>query len=291
MEPVPGARPVNPFAFGLNPKPFATEPVAFTHDGLTVRGRLSTPASGDAQTPLPLVICSHGFGGNMGPAGGLETAFTDAGFAACSFDFCGGRGSTSDGATTMRSILTEAADLSAVLDGMRARPDIDPARIFLFGVSEGGMVSTIVAARRPDDIRALAMLFPAYCIHDDARSRVEALGNPETMEVMGITLGRVYNTDALSFDVYDLMPSYPGPVLIHHGTADTLVDIAYSRRAAMAFPHAELIEIEGVGHGFRENWEIRVEAGRRTAAFFAANLADEAAGAPATAELSPEQAE
>ena len=67
---------------------------------------------------------------------------------------------------------------------------------------------------------------------------------------MGLTLGPVYHRDALSFDVYDLLPRYPGPVLLMHGTEDTLVPIRYSERAEKTFPNARLVRVEGAGHGF-----------------------------------------
>ena len=256
---------------------YTLQPVAFEHDGLTVRGRLYLPAAANGETagqgPFPLVVISHGFGGNMGSANaGFGVHFAQAGFAACAFDFCGGRGSTSDGAPAMRSVLTEAADLSCVLDGLLARGEIDARNVFLFGMSEGGLVSTYVAASRPDDVRALALLYPAYCIGDDARVRMAAFGNPEEAEIRGVTIGRAYNEDAASFDIYRMMPRYAGPVLIQHGTADSLVDIAYSRRAVATFAHAELVEVEGAEHGFREPASLRETAACRAAAFFRESL-------------------
>ena len=241
--------------------------VEFVHDGRHVRGRLFLPAG---EGPHPAVIMAHGFGGNMSHAELAAAPFAAAGFATCAFDFCGGRGSTSDGATTTRSVLTEAADLTAILDGIRTFPDINANAIFFLGISEGGFVSTYVAAARPDDVAGLALLFPAYCLQDDARARKAAYGQaglPETEEVMGITLGRIYIEDALSFDIFACMPCYPGPVLIQHGTADTLVDISYSRRAVRAFPQAKLVEVEGAGHGFREPAGVREEAYARALAF------------------------
>ncbi|MCF7551852.1 alpha/beta fold hydrolase [Pseudonocardia sp. WMMC193] len=38
------------------------------------------------------------------------------------------------------------------------------------------------------------------------------------------------------------------PTVILHGTADPMVDIDGSRRAAAAMPHARLVEVEGCGH-------------------------------------------
>lgn len=70
-------------------------------------------------------------------------------------------------------------------------------------------------------------------------------------------LGRIYAEDAMSFDIYDVIKNYPGPTLLIHGTADQLVPIDYSRRAVEVFPSAELVEIEGAGHGFSGEDEER----------------------------------
>ena len=56
--------------------------------------------------------------------------------------------------------------------------------------------------------------------------------------------------DATSFDLYDLIPNYTGPVLLLHGDKDPIVPLSYSERAAETFPNAELIVFPGQGHGF-----------------------------------------
>lgn len=228
------------------------EKVAFSRDGLVVRGYLVFPKTGTA--PYPLVVVSHGFGSNGRRVLTLAEELAEAGVAACAYSFCGAFEGDSDGSTLDRSILTEAADLQAVLHGLAARPDIDEARVGLLGMSEGGCVSTLVAAECPEVVRALALMYPAFCIPDDARRLVAANGGvvPETMDVMGRTIGGVYLRDAMVCDPFAGMPEYAGPVLIVHGTADEIVPIEYSRRAAKTFPNARLIEIEGAGHGMRQ---------------------------------------
>ena len=224
--------------------------VEFSCDGKKIAGVLYLPES---ETPVPAVILSHGFGGNYtGFEGGYCRAMADHGIAACAFDFCGGgRKSKSDGKTTEMSVLTEAADLDAVLDAVAKIPEIDAQNIFLLGESQGGFVSSYVAAKRPDDVRGLIAVYPAYVIQDDARKRAPDLdAAPETMEVMGMTLGKIYNVDALSFDIYELLPNFKRKVLILHGTADKLVPISYSERAVTTFPDASLVKFDGAGHGF-----------------------------------------
>lgn len=200
------------------------------------------------RAPYPTVIVSHGFGSSYSYMEGYAQSLSAHGYAALTFDFVGGGvGSRSGGSTTQMSVLTEARDLNAVMDAMLRRSDVDSSRLYLMGASQGGFVSTYVAAHRPKDVRALVNFYPAYVIQDDARKR----GNGDQADsVMGVPIGPIYGRDALSFDIYREMPKYTGDVLIIHGTADPIVPISYSERAARTFPHARLIRIPGAGHGF-----------------------------------------
>lgn len=213
-----------------------------------VYGILKMPA---ARTPVPLVILSHGFGGNH--TGSLDYAdrFVSGGFAAFSLDFCGGGfGSRSDGTMPDMSVLTEAEDLNAVIDYFMDDPRF--SSFCLWGESQGGFVSSYVAAERPEDIAALVIEYPAYVLQDDAKRRQLPDGSfPERSTLLGMAIGRVYSEDVVSFDIYEQMSAYDGPVLILHGDSDWLVPISYSERAVKVFPNAELIVMPGQGHGFR----------------------------------------
>ena len=137
---------------------------------------------------------------------------------------------------------------------------IDPDSIFLMGGSQGGFVCSDVAGVRPDDVAGLVCLYPAYVLQDNAWKQTPDPDNiPETINLMGIALGGIYNRDAMSFDIYDIIRNYPGKVLILHGTADSIAPVSWSERAAEVFPDAELIRYEGANHGFRGKDEINSE--------------------------------
>ena len=237
---------------------FSVKEIFLERDGLKIWGELYLP---DADAPLPLVICSHGFGGNHEHVKPYAEAFARNGIAAFAFDFIGGGyGSKSDGTMKEMSVLTEAADLCAVMDRMKELPEINPEQIFLLGASQGGFVSSYVAGIRPDDVAGVIALYPAYVLQDNAWKQTPDPENiPETISLMGITLGGIYNRDAQSFDIYDVMKNYPGKVLILHGTVDSIAPISYSERAVEAFPDAELIRYEGKNHGFMGQDLIRSE--------------------------------
>ncbi len=228
-----------------------------------IYGELRIPES---DGPVPLIILSHGFGSNSAEQQDYADAFFSHGLATYNFDFCGG-GSTSrsEGTLLEMSVLTEAEDLNAVVDCFKGDPRF--SAICLFGASQGGFVSAYVAARRPGDIGCVVLEFPAIVIQDDAKARRNPDGTfPETSNALGITIGRKYSEDAVSFDLYAMLGDYPGPVLILHGDRDPIVPLCYSKRAVEAFPKAELIVIPGQGHGFTGS--VRTEAMENEARFF-----------------------
>ncbi len=239
------------------------ETVRITGSLGSVYGELNVPAS---DGPVPLIILSHGFGGNHMGSQDYAGYFFSQGFATYNFDFCGGgMGSKSDGTMLEMSVLTEAEDLNAIIDFFQ--DDARFSAICLWGASQGGFVSAYVAAQRPDDIAKAVLEFPAIVLQDDAKARADQDGSfPPTSRVMGMAISRKYNEDATSFDLYDLIGAYTGPVLILHGDKDPIVPLRYSERAAEVFPKAELVVMPGQGHGFMG--KARTEAMEREASFF-----------------------
>lgn len=240
-------------------------------DGKRIFGTLHVPE--DVKHVHPLVIMSHGFGGAHCPEDPFASMFARAGYLAYGFDFCGGGlASKSSGDMLEMSVLTESSDLDIVMDALMARDGVDRSRVCLFGRSQGGFVSAYVAARRPDDVCALVMYFPAFVLQDDARGRADEQGCfPETSDIQGKIVGRVYNEDAVSFDAYDVIGAYKGKVLIIHGDADAIVPLSYSERALARYDDAQLVVLHDAGHGFRDEGAAR-EAARITLEFLAQTL-------------------
>ena len=221
----------------------------FTTENRRIYGKYFRP---EGEGPFPTVILSHGLGNTLAVNTFYASEFADHRIAAYVFDFPGGsRRGRSSGKTTEMSVLTEQEDLNTVLDGIEQLPETDRDNIFLMGESQGGFVSTCLAAATPDRVKGLILLYPAFVLQEHAIACLrEWNDDSETVFFRGLTVGRRYLEDALSFDIYDLMQNYSRDVLILHGTADTDSPIACSERAVEIFPSARLVRIEGAAHGF-----------------------------------------
>ena len=209
----------------------------------------------------PLIISSHGFNGSYIRNRDYAERMTGQGFAFYSYDFYGGsEDSRSGGSLTEMSVLTEAGDLEAVLCHMRAQAMVDPDRIFLWGNSQGGYVSTYIAGKYPDWVRGLILLYPAYVIPEIAREIAGSFSSmPKVLDHWDTRVGRIYVEDALAVDIYGQMEKYPGKVLIVHGDKDELVPIRCSEEAVKHFPNVEFYIQEGSGHGFEGPYRQRMK--------------------------------
>lgn len=230
------------------------EELNVTRADMRIYGTVQFP---EGEGPFPTVVFSHGFGAARVYEGPMGCDFVERGIAFAAFDFCGGGpASQSDGSMLDMSVLTEAADLESVMDAVMSLEKVDSSRLFLVGSSQGGYVSAYVAAKRPADVRALILNFPAFCIGEDAGKLVEreSIGGavPERAEIGGLTIGKRYLQDALATDIYAEISGYSGDVLIIHGSDDEIVPTECSLRAARIYgPSAELVVLDGMGHGFR----------------------------------------
>ncbi|MFK3939236.1 alpha/beta hydrolase family protein [Alkalihalobacillus sp. NPDC078783] len=227
--------------------------------GLTIRGKEFKPEGDD----LPSIIISHGFGGNGDDLVNDCAHLASLGYVVYSFDFCGGsvpRKGRSDGQTTDTTILTERDDLLCVIDYIKTNSYVDQQQISLLGFSQGGFVSALAAAKRPNDIQSLILFYPALCIPDHARSGALAGSSydinqvPEEIDCGKMLLGKVFHDTVVEMDPYKEITPYLGPVLLIHGTADATVPYSYAVKARDAYApeqcHLQLIK--GAGHHFTE---------------------------------------
>lgn len=261
-----------------------TSVVSWCRNGeLDIFGRFYYPEGFDGTQKYPTVIMSHGLGSraDMVERAQWPQAALELGFVVYCFDFCGGgMNSNSDSDYYHMSVKTEISDLNAVMDFVESKPFVDKDHLFLLGQSQGGFVSAMTAAGRPDEVKALILVYPALCLVDDLHAFVEDIDALEgdTFESAMGTLGTVYAKDAYDIDVFGEIAKYTGDVLVIHGLNDRVVPYEYSLRAvteAYGEATSELVLITGKksAHGFEmmydEGREIALNAGKD---FLAAHL-------------------
>lgn len=232
---------------------YETRDLDVTSQGQTLPGRLYVPA---ADAAVPLIVCSHGLCSAPDDVAPVAQALARLGLAAYCPSFRGG-GPGSVGDMTHMSVMTEVVDLEAVLTAARTAAGgwevVDPGRIVLLGESQGGEVSAVTAARHPEQVAGLVLWYPAFSITDTLHSLYTSLDAvPQDYSFLGCALGRVYAQDMWDYDVYTEIAGYTAPVLIVHGSDDLVVPYRYSERARTTYPDAELVRIDGAGHGFDE---------------------------------------
>ncbi len=137
--------------------PAVAEEVEFLSHGITLRaGVYKTKKSPLSNAKgLPCIVMGHGLGGTR--AAGLEPfalRFADAGFCVICFDYRGF--GTSDGQPRqVVDVRMQLDDWHSAISYARSRPDVDPARIGLWGSSfSGGHV--VAAAVEDRDVAAVS---------------------------------------------------------------------------------------------------------------------------------------
>lgn len=203
------------------PPPGVVERRFVAADGVELAAWWAPPAAADA----PVLVWSHGNGGNVGGREDVLLALAARGLGVLAYDYRGyGR---SAGTPTEAGVYldAEAAWDDAVASGA------DPERIVCFGESLGGAVSIALATRR----RCAAVIVVATftSLRDVARRHYGALA----------ALARN------QFDSSARVATLGVPILIAHGDADEIVPYALGERLfALAREPKRFVRVAGRQH-------------------------------------------
>jgi dienelactone hydrolase len=238
---------------------------------------------------LPAVVVLHGLGGTKEGMAPLMEELARRGYLALAIDarWHGERGPGLQ-AAMIRAYRNERGhpyvfdtvfDLFRTLDYLQTRPDVDPQRLGMIGVSMGGQETWLTAALDPRVKVAVPVIgvnsFRWQAEHDRWHARANLL--PQVYEAVRADLGepavdtRVYRaawarlTPGLMdrFDGPHLLPLIaPRPLLVLNGETDPLVPVEAARLAAESAHRAyeaagvpERFRFEvapGVGHAFTD---------------------------------------
>ena len=149
-----------------------------TTGGVKLAATFTVPTT---RGPHPAVILLHGSDPNYRFRGNWVPFFASRGIAVLSWDKRGSFGS--GGTLETVTIDTMAADGEAAIRWLRARPEIDPRRIGVWGISQGGWPASLIAAHDSSlafvILHAGSSLTPEIQGDDEMRLRVQLAGGTQ----------------------------------------------------------------------------------------------------------------
>ena len=218
--------------------------------------RISLPSM-QPQEKCPIVIFSHGFGGDMTfhlfeP---LIKNLNQIGIGVLRFDFngCG----KSEGKFEDMTVPNEIDDLINVIAYVRQLSVTK--NISLLGHSQGGVVTSMASGRCGfPQIECEVLLSAAAVLRDDALRGMTHGGHfdpwhlyDESYPVSGSkNIGRAYIQSAMTLPIYETAAKYTGPALIINGMADIVVPYTYAERYHTVLINSSIQLIPGENHTY-----------------------------------------
>lgn len=232
-------------------------------EGIRLQAKLDLPET-DAERN-PTVILVHGITGHSEERHikALAAGMNEIGFAVLRVDLYGhGR---SGGEFAAHTLHKWVHNLLTVIDRVKQLDFVSD--LYLCGHSQGGLAVMLAAAERPDIVRGLIPLSPAWTIPEGARTgcllgqEFDPANVPDRFPLWdGYVLEGAYLRDAREIRVEEAMDRYPGPVLIVHGTGDATVPVTASALAAKRYKDCTLVEIPGDTHCYDRHPDRMVAA-------------------------------
>lgn len=241
-------------------------------DGTTLCGWF-IPSQDQAQPShrAATILHVHGNAGNITSHIGFTEYLPGAGFNLLIFDYRGY--GESEGSARRRGPLIE--DTEAALNFLLSRDDIDPSRVGMYGQSLGGAIGLNVMRNRKE-IRAAVIESGFTSWRDIAAS---AVGGSKPGPVARC-MARLLIPDGHRPN--DAVAAIDRPILLLHGTDDSIIPISHSRALADAAGNATLIEYDGGEHNSLRWTHPQVD--RQVISFFREALAPNSGSAPADSD-------
>lgn len=232
--------------------------------GKTLRGMEHVPEQNRGL--LPAVILFHGFTGTKVEPHRffvkISRLLEEMGIASFRFDFLGS--GESDGNFEDMTLYTEMEEAQVILDWVRRDERIDPNRVSVLGLSMGGLVASLLAGERPQEVKRLALLAPAGNMEQLIMYAMTTYGVDERTEVFdysGNLVGRGFPASLHNLDTFERAKGFAGPVLIVHGAQDETVPYQVSQQyQELAYGGRAVLKVlDGADHTFNSTpWEQAV---------------------------------
>ncbi len=199
----------------------------------TTSGRLATWRWGDG----PAILLVHGWGSRGARLGSFVEPIVAAGCAAVTFD-APGHGESAGRLSSLPQFLEALSAVASSYGPVRA----------VVAHSMGGAAAALAMAR---GLRAERAVFLAPAAHpgDFSRRFAEMLAiSPAVRELMEQRLERKFGFRWDEFDVPPRVTSLAMPLLVFHDRDDTDVAWTDGDSIARAWPGAQLVTTQGLGH-------------------------------------------
>jgi pimeloyl-ACP methyl ester carboxylesterase len=216
-------------------------------DGTALHGWFVPARSGAASAATILHV--HGNAGNIESHAWFTEYLPVNGFNVFIFDYRGY--GQSAGSARRRGPLI--ADTHAALDALLREPDVDASRVGLYGQSLGGAIGLAVMADRPE-IRA-AVIESAF---DSWRGIAANAVGGEPPNALGRFMAACLIGDGDR--PIDAIRRIDRPILIVHGSDDSIIPISHGRRLADSAPNARLEILPGGDHNTLRSTHPEIEA-------------------------------
>ena len=234
-------------------------------DDIEIDGVLYLP---EGTGPFPVCFFAQGLGAPYYGYEDIAQSLADNGIAAVLINYTAVDGTF--------SVLTEAVDLMAVIDGITSLPYIYCRNTFLWGHSFGGLVVSYAGSEYfsyySEKIKGLILVEPSYDFQDRYKKTYPSVSDiPEDVQY-----GKIFYEDLLSFDIYEKMPLFGGKVIIFAGTEKGSLGFGkpeFFEKAKTTYSSAEIRYIDGADHYF--NGTGREEMIRGTIDFIKNNMEKE----------------
>lgn len=202
-------------------------------------GHLAAWSWGDG----PTVFLAHGWGGSAARMTWFVDSLVRAGYSVVAFD--GPGHGSSDGRTS--SVIQLAAALRAVSE-WTAAADAGSGHAGAIGHSIGG-VAIALAARQGVPFRRAVFIGSPSSLEAASHEFIARLGlTREVSARMQQNIERRFGMAWRDLAITRLLPKERVPLLVMHDAGDMAVPVEEATRIATAWPGAELVVTEGLGH-------------------------------------------
>ena len=185
----------------------------------------------------PAVLLVHGWGSRGSRLGSFVAPLTEAGYSVVAFD-APGHGASAGRLSSLPQFISAIERLGRELGSLEA----------IVAHSMGGAATTLAMARGLP-VRRVVFLAPAADPAGYSERFAEALGlTPDVLRRMKQSIERRFGFRWEDFDVLRAARKMTAPLLVFHDRADRDVAWTDGEAIAAAWPGAELVSTEGLGH-------------------------------------------